>query len=218
MPGAHKNLVSALLLCNNGGDRWSMIEAMVTIRLADPESDAAACAEIYRRSVESSIVSFEEVPPTAREMADRISSTLALTPWLVAEDGGDVVGYAYAGRHKERAGYRWSVDISAYVRHDRQGRGIGAALYASLIPMLAAQGFANVYAGVTQPNPASVGLHLSIGMELVGVYRNVGYKLGAWRDVAWYGLRLDAPHADPPAEPIPIRAALGRQPSLLVSS
>jgi L-amino acid N-acyltransferase YncA len=188
---------------------------MTTIRLADPETDAGACAAIYRRSVEFSIVSFEEVPPTEREMADRIAATLTLTPWLVAEDDRDVVGYAYAGRHRERAGYRWSVDISAYVRHDRQGRGIGAALYASLIPTLAAQGFANVYAGITQPNPASVGLHRSIGMELVGVYREVGYKLGAWRDVAWYQLRLDPPIGDPPAEPIPIHAVLAQQPSLL---
>jgi L-amino acid N-acyltransferase YncA len=190
---------------------------MITIRLADPATDARACAAIYRRSVEFSFVSFEEVPPTEREMADRIAATLALTPWLVAEDGDDMVGYAYAGRHKERAGYRWSVDISAYVRHDRQGRGIGAALYASLIPMLAAQGFANVYAGITQPNPASVGLHRSIGMELVGVYRNVGYKLAAWRDVAWYALRLDAPLADPPAEPIPIRMVLAQRPALLAT-
>jgi L-amino acid N-acyltransferase YncA len=188
---------------------------MTTIRLAEPETDAGPCVAIYRRSVEFSIVSFEEVAPTEREMADRIAAILALTPWLVAEDGGEVVGYAYAGRHKERAGYRWSVDISAYVRHDRQGRGIGAALYASLIPMLAAQGFANVYAGITQPNPASLGLHRSIGMELVGVYRDVGYKLGAWRDVAWYQLRLQDPAGVPPAEPIPIRELLAVQPALM---
>jgi L-amino acid N-acyltransferase YncA len=188
---------------------------VIEIRLARPETDAAPCAAIYRRSVEASFASFEEVPPAEGEMADRIREILVLTPWLVAEDGGEVVGYAYAGRHKERAGYRWSVDISAYVRHDRQGRGIGAALYGRLIPMLAAQGFANAYAGITQPNPASVGLHRSIGMELVGTYSDVGYKLGAWRDVAWYHPRLQEPPGDPPAEPIPIHVLLAEHPNLL---
>jgi phosphinothricin acetyltransferase len=188
---------------------------VTVIRLADPETDARAIAEIYRRSVDSSFISFEEGAPTETEMAERIASTLTLTPWLVAEDIGEVVGYAYAGRHRDRASYRWSVDISAYVRHDRQGRGVGAALYAVLIPILTAQGFANAFAGVTQPNPASVGLHRSIGMELVGVYRGVGYKLGAWRDVAWYQLRLADMTGDRPAEPSPVAKIIAEQPSLL---
>jgi L-amino acid N-acyltransferase YncA len=188
---------------------------MVTIRLADPTADDAAIAEIYRPSVTDSFVSFEEEAPTAAEMAERIESTLARTPWLVAVDRGEVVGYAYAGHHRERAGYRWSVDVSAYVRADRHGRGIGSALYRSLIRILTAQGFANAYAGITQPNPASVALHRSIGMELVGVYRGVGYKLGAWRDVAWYQLRLTNDPGDPPPEPIPISDLLASRPSLL---
>jgi L-amino acid N-acyltransferase YncA len=177
---------------------------MITVRLADPATDAEAVAAIYRPSVTDSFVSFEEEPPTAAEMAARIEATLAHTPWLVAVDGGEVVGYAYAGQHRERAGYRWSVDVSAYVRADRHGQGIGSALYRSLMRILTAQGFVNVYAGITQPNEASVALHRSIGMELVGVYRGVGYKLGEWRDVAWFQLRLAGDPGDPPAEPIPI--------------
>jgi L-amino acid N-acyltransferase YncA len=194
-----------------------IIGLMTEIRLADPATDAAAIAEIYRPSVTDSFVSFEETPPTAAEMAARIEATLTRTPWLVATEGGDVIGYAYAGQHRERAGYRWSVDVSAYVRADRHGRGIGSALYRSLIRILTAQGFVNVYAGITQPNAASVALHRSIGMELVGVYRGVGYKLGAWRDVAWYQLRLtdDPGDPDPPAEPIPIGDLQAAHPSLL---
>jgi L-amino acid N-acyltransferase YncA len=189
---------------------------MTAIRLAQPATDAGPIADIYRPSVENSFVTFEEVAPTEAEMAERIASTLAFTPWLVAEDEGGVVGYAYAGRHRERAGYRWSVDISAYVRHDRHGRGIGLALYRTLIPILGAQGFVNAFAGITRPNPASVALHRSIGMELLAVYRDVGYKLGAWRDVAWYQLRLGELALEP-ADPIPVRDALARWPTLLAS-
>ena len=187
---------------------------MITIRLADASTDATAVAAIYRPSVADSFISFEEEPPAAAEMATRIEATLVRTPWLVAVDDDEVVGYAYASRHRERAGYRWSVDVSAYVREDRRGRGIAAALYQSLIRILTAQGFANAYAGITQPNRASVALHRSIGMELVGVYRGVGYKLGAWRDVAWYQLRLTGP-GNSPAEPIPVRELLAARPSLV---
>lgn len=191
---------------------------MLSIRLADPATDAAAIAAIYAPNVTDSFVSFEEEPPSAAEMAARIEATLAGTPWLVAVEQDEVVGYAYAGRHRERAGYRWSVDISAYVRADRHGRGIGSALYRALIRILAAQGFVNAYAGITQPNPASVALHRSVGMELVGVYGGVGYKLGAWRDVAWYQLRLTNDPGNPPKEPIQVADLLAFRPSLLAES
>lgn len=173
------------------------------VRLADPEADAAAVAEIYRPSVESSLASFEEVPPTADAMAERMRSTLQRTPWLVADDEGRVVGYAYAGPHHQRAGYRWSVNISVYVAGSHHGRGLGRALYDELISILRRQGFVNVYAGITLPNPASVALHEGIGMRRVGVYEGVGFKDGAWRDVAWYHLRLSDPNGQPP-EPTPV--------------
>lgn len=175
----------------------------MTVRRADPLRDADAVAAIYRPAVEASIASFEETPPTADEMAARMAATLRHAPWLVAEEGGRVVGYAYASRHRERAGYRWSVDISVYVDDASHGRGIGRRLYDELLLILRRQGFVNAYAGVALPNPASVALHASIGMRLVGVYERVGLKFGAWHDVAWYQLRL----ADPvgiPAEPIPL--------------
>lgn len=181
----------------------------VTIRLADPARDAAAVAAIYRPSVVDGLASFEEVAPTAEAMAERIGATLERTPWLVAERGGRVVGYAYAGPHHQRAGYRWSVNISVYVAADATGQGIGRALYDRLLEILRRQGFVNVYAGITLPNPASVALHEAIGMRRIGVYERVGFKHGAWRDVAWFGLRLAEPEGTPP-EPIPLPEATRR--------
>jgi len=175
---------------------------MVRVRVADPAGDAARVAEIYRPYVEQTDVSFEEVAPTPDQMADRMRSTLAWTPWLVAEDDGRVVGYAYASRHRERAGYRWSVDISVYLEVAAQGRGVGRALYRELLELLQRQRFVNVYAGITLPNDASVGLHRAIGMEHIGTYDRVGYKFGQWLPVAWFGMRLTEP-AEPPVEPIP---------------
>ena len=171
------------------------------VRLADADLDSVRVAEIYRPAVEGNFISFEETAPTADEMAERMRKVLARTPWLVAEEeSGGVVGYAYASPHRERAAYRWSVDISVYVDPAWHGRGIGRLLYDDLLEWLRNQGFVNVYAGVTLPNPASVALHQAIGMRRIGIYERVGYKLGEWRDVAWFGLRLIEP-TDPPAEP-----------------
>ncbi len=179
--------------------------ATLRVRLADRDRDADAVAAIYRPAVESSIASFEEVAPDAPEMARRIRETLTHTPWLVAEteteDEGSVVGYAYARLHRERAGYRWSVDVSAYVRADWHGRRVGRTLYDALLRTLLRQGFVNVYAGIALPNPASVALHESIGMRRIGVYERVGFKFGAWHDVAWFGMRIADP-AGAPADPV----------------
>ena len=175
----------------------------MNVRLADPDGDAEVVAAIYRPAVEASIASFEEKPPDAGEMAARMRAVLERTPWLVAEESGNVIGYAYAARHRERPGYRWSVDISVYVADGQQGRGVGRQLYEELLALLRRQRFVNVYAGVALPNPASVALHEGIGMRRIGVYERVGFKFGAWHDVAWYGMRLAEPGV-PPAEPIPL--------------
>ena len=175
------------------------------IRLADPDRHAPAVADIYRPAVQSSLATFEEAPPDAAAVAGRMRAVLARMPWLVAIEAGTerVLGYAYASPHHDRAGYRWSVNISVYVRPEAQGGGVGRALYEHLLDLLRRQRFVNVYAGVALPNPASEALHAAIGMERVAVYRRVGYKLGRWVDVAWFGMRLrDAD--DRPAEPIPI--------------
>ena len=180
------------------------MDSPFVIRLADPDRDADAVAAIYRPGVEDGIASFEAVAPDADEMARRIRTTLRRTPWLVASDADDdPIGYAYAGPHAERAGYRWSVNISAYVRPDWHGRRVGRSLYDELIPMLRRQRFVNAYAGIALPNPASVALHEGIGMRRIGVYQRVGWKAGAWLDVAWFGMRIAEP-SEPPAEPIPL--------------
>jgi phosphinothricin acetyltransferase len=175
--------------------------SIVRIRLADPARDASAVAAIYRPAVERSIATFEEVAPAADEMASRIRAVLARTPWLVAEEGETIVGYAYAAPHHDRPGYRWSVNISVYVATAHQGRGIGRALYGELLAILRRQGFVNAYAGVALPNPPSVALHEAIGMRRTALYERVGLKFGAWHDVAWYALRLSEPAGIPP-EPI----------------
>jgi phosphinothricin acetyltransferase len=136
-------------------------------------------------------------------MAQRIASVLERTPWLVWEENGAVLGYAYASRHRDRAAYQWSVEVSAYVRGDARKRGIAAELYRRLFAVLEAQGFYNAYAGITLPNPASVALHTAVGFTPVGVYRNIGFKNGRWHDVGWYERAL-ATHSTPDNAPIPL--------------
>ncbi len=158
---------------------------MANIRLATT-GDAAAVAGIYAPYCEGSAVSFEQVAPAAEEMAQRIATVIAQRPWIVLEDDGAVVGYAYAGLHNERWAYRWSVNTAIYISRTHQRRGAGRALYSALFDLLRRLGYYRAIAGITLPNPASVGLHEAMGFELVGVYGDIGYKLGAWRDVAWY--------------------------------
>lgn len=175
---------------------------MSAIRAAT-EFDADQIAAIYAPYVRDTAISFEVVPPTAEETRARLRSLSASYPWLACADGGVVLGYAYASRHRERAAYQWSVDVSVYVRSDAHRRGIGRALYSALLRIVAAQGFCNAYAGITLPNPSSVGLHESMGFQPVGVYRAVGYKLGAWHDVGWWELALQArPSAPAPPQAV----------------
>jgi phosphinothricin acetyltransferase len=174
----------------------------MTIRLARPD-DADGVAEIYDPIVTSSPISFEIEPPGEAGMRQRIEETLSFYPWLVDERDGIVAGYAYAARHSPRAGYAWSVSTSVYVRPAFQRRGVGRALYERLFELLVVQGFITAYAGVTLPNPGSVGLHESVGFTPVGVYRTAGFKQGVWYDVGWWQRPLQAP---PPAPPRPPRA------------
>jgi phosphinothricin acetyltransferase len=179
----------------------------INIRLATAP-DAADIRAIYAPIVRETFISFETDVPTELEMGERIRRTVAQYPWLVADDGGTVAGYAYAGTHRTRSAYQWAVDVSAYVRPEAQRRGIGSGLYTALFALLAQQGYVNAYAGIALPNPASVGLHESLGFEPVGVYRKVGYKLGAWHDVGWWGRALQAP-PDNPAPPRPVTEIIG---------
>lgn len=170
------------------------------IRVAS-EQDAQAVAAIYAPIVRDTTISFEIEPPTREEMARRIIKTLKTHPWLVAEREGQVIGYAYAGTHRERAAYRWSVDVSAYVAERARRSGVARALYERLIAILKAQGFHSAYAGIALPNDASVGLHQAVGFKPIGVYKDVGFKHGQWRDTGWWHLQLSRDTGAPP-EPI----------------
>jgi phosphinothricin acetyltransferase len=164
----------------------------VTVRTARPD-DADAITALYAPIVAETTISFELEPPTAAEMRTRIETTLQRLPWLVSVDAqGAVDGYAYAGRHRERAAYQWAVDTTAYVRADRRGQGVGRRLYAALFEELVALGYCQAFAGIALPNAASVALHEAMGFQPIGVYRSVGFKHGAWRDVGWWQKALQA--------------------------
>lgn len=177
------------------------------IRLA-AASDGAALADIYRPAVLETPISFEIDPPDGAEMTRRVAAIGARLPWLVMEEPEGIAGYAYAGPHRVRVAYQWSVEVSAYVRPAAQRRGVAAALYTSLFAVLALQGFRNAYAGITLPNPASVAFHEALGFRAVGVYHGIGYKLGQWHDVGWWERAL-AVHVTEPPPPTGIHEVSG---------
>jgi phosphinothricin acetyltransferase len=182
----------------------------MNIRPAQP-SDAAAVAAIYAPIVRDTFISFEQDPPSAEQMQARIVAVTATLPWLVSvDDSGLVTGYVYAGRHRERAAYRWSVDTTAYVGERHRGQGIGRRLYTALFGELTALGYFQAFAGIALPNVASVGLHEALGFTPIGVYRDVGYKCGAWRDVGWWQKTLQSPPSPSVLPPEPLAFAGGR--------
>jgi L-amino acid N-acyltransferase YncA len=169
------------------------------IRLATVH-DAEQIQAIYAPIVRDTAISFELMPPTVDEMRQRIAKTLEHLPWVICAHRGEVLGYAYASAHRSRAAYQWSVDVSVYIHASTRRSGVGRAIYTSLFTLLALQGFFNAYAGITLPNPGSVGLHEAMDFHPVGVYRAVGYKLGAWHDVGWWQRTLQD-HTPSPASP-----------------
>jgi L-amino acid N-acyltransferase YncA len=166
------------------------------IRLAR-EEDAEAIERIYAPIVRDTVISFELEPPDVAEIRRRIAKTLPEFPWLVDERDGELAGYAYASRHRERLAYQWSVDVSCYVDERFRGRGIGKELYRALLRVLRRQGFQSALAGIALPNAASVALHEAVGFQPIGVYRNVGFKLGRWRDTGWWQCSLGEPVPEP---------------------
>jgi phosphinothricin acetyltransferase len=174
---------------------------MIDVRLATGD-DAGPIQAIYAPYVLSTPASFEYEVPAVDEIRERISSTLPDCPWLVAEETGHTIGYAYAHGFAPRAAYRWSVETSIYVDPAGRGRGVGRALYPRLLALVGAQGYRQAFAGITLPNPVSVALHEAMGFTPAAVYRRVGWKLGAWHDVGWWQRALSSGSPDPPALPI----------------
>ncbi|WP_096389706.1 GNAT family N-acetyltransferase [Halopenitus persicus] len=195
------------------------------VRVATPE-DAQAIRDIYAPFVEETPIAFRTDPPTAAAVADDIEGTTETYPWLVVEridedgergrdpgtvdesESGAVIGYASASRLRGTAAYRWTVEPSVYVADGHRGSGVGSTLYAALFGVLRAQGFVNVYAATTLPNPASVALHERFGFDPVGTFPSVGYKRGEWHDVRWWYRTLGEQPADPDP-PMPFADLVG---------
>jgi L-amino acid N-acyltransferase YncA len=171
----------------------------IKIRLA-AEGDSASILKIYIPFITDTYVSFENEVPALEEFEKRIRNIQKKFPWLVCEINGNIAGYAYASRYRERESYDWSADFSVYVDPEHHGKKIGTALYFSLFELLKIQGYYNIYAGIALPNIKSESLHESFGFKGIGIYHNVGYKLGSWHDVRWYELKIKE-HIQSPIKP-----------------
>lgn len=176
----------------------------IIIRPAE-EADADAILAIYAPYVENTAITFEHEVPAPEEFRRRMRGILGTYPYLVCTVGGAVQGYAYAARQKERAAYGWNAELSVYLSPALTGRGAGKALYRALMEILRLQGVVTVYGGVTLPNPASEGLHESMGFAEAGVHRRTGYKDGRWLDVRLYEKGIGE-YAVPPAPVVPVWA------------
>jgi phosphinothricin acetyltransferase len=163
----------------------------MNVRPALP-ADAPAIAAIYSHYILSTTISFEEKPVDGAEIAQRIAAVLgAELPYLVAEDDGVVIGYAYATPWRARPAYRTSVETSVYLRAGMAGRGAGTLLYRVLLAQLRDSGYHMAIGGIAQPNAASVALHEKAGFRKVAHFSEVGRKFGRWVDVGYWELRLD---------------------------
>lgn len=173
----------------------------ITVRRATC-ADAASCHAIYNQYIDTAIT-FESTLPPLEEFAERIRTISSRYPYLVAEQNGTVIGYAYAHEFKERAAYQWGSELSIYLDKNSARKGLGKALYQCLIVILKRQGIHTVYGVVTTPNDASEALHTSLGFEKSAVLHNAGYKNGAWHDVVWFEKSI-ASYSDNPDALIPI--------------
>lgn len=160
------------------------------IRAATP-ADAPALAAIYNPYIRDTTITFEEDPVTAEEMAARVARVAEAYPWLVWEEQGRVLGYAYASAWRARAAYRHSAETAIYVARGEHGKGIGTALYRALLGELRARGFHLVLGGLALPNEASVRLHERLGFRKAGHMHEAGRKFGCWIDVGFWERLLE---------------------------
>ena len=174
------------------------MEGQFTIREAVP-GDAPALLDIYAPYIRDTVITFEYDVPTAEKFAARIEETAAAHPYLVCERDGQIIGYAYAHRIRERAAYDWAAELSIYLAPEAQGQGVGTALYRCLIDLLEQQRLRILYGCVTLPNEKSQKLHEKLGFSLVGVWHGSGWKFDGWHDVGWFEKRLGG---DGPAQPV----------------
>lgn len=166
-------------------------------------ADAAAALNIYAPYVLNTAISFEYEVPTLEDFTHKIEKITAQYPWLVCEYDGEIAGYAYGSTHRDRTGYQWSPEVTVYLSEQYHRRGIARALYAILLDILRLQGYYNVYAGVLSSNLKSVEFHRAMGFEDIGLFKNIGYKLGEWHTNVWMQLHLQE-HIDEPSVPVGI--------------
>jgi phosphinothricin acetyltransferase len=153
--------------------------------------DAGAIARIYNHYIQNTVITFEEQIVSAEEIAGRIETVSAASlPWLVVEDAGRIMGYAYAAKWRARSAYRFSVELTVYLDPDCVGQGLGSQLYSALFAVLKEKGVHSVIGGVAQPNPASAALHEKFGMTKVAHFSEVGFKFGKWVDVGYWQATL----------------------------
>lgn len=167
------------------------------IRIAT-QDDRHAIADIYAPIVARTHISFELEPPAPDEMWRRMSTALAHHVGLVAEDSGQIHGYAYAGKYREKPAYRWSTETTIYVRNGSRGKGVGRLLYGSLLRILSAQNYRRAFAGIALPNEGSIALHEAVGFRHIGTNPEAGFKLGHWRDLGWWSFPLNSGDGEPP--------------------
>ena len=185
------------------------MKTTANIRLATP-ADTQAMLDIYAPYIQSSTTSFEIEVPSLKEFQRRIDHVLKITPWLVSTINGTVAAYAYASSHRSRQAYQWSREVSVYVHDDFRKRGLATALYTTLVELLKTQGISNILAGIVLPNPVSISFHTHFGFQPVGIYHNVGYKMGQWCDVSWWELFVGKPN-EPPRTIQPIKHWIGKE-------
>lgn len=174
--------------------------------------DAPALQKIYAPYVEQTPITFEYEVPSTEEFAKRMAAILPNYPYLVAEENGEILGYAYASAFKSRAAYAWSVETSIYIKMGVHKQGIGTALYQELETQLAKQHICNLCACIAYPNPPSIAFHERFGYKTIAHFNRSGYKQGAWHDMIWMEKEL-CPHTIPPLPFIPYSQLTERSPS-----
>ena len=172
------------------------LEFMLQVRMANA-SDAAGILSIYKPYIENTSFTFETEVPSIEQFGKRIETYLQKWPWIICEIDGLIAGYVYGAGYRERTAYQWSCECSVYIHEDYKGKGLGQHLYEALFPILKLQGFNNVYAVINLPNELSVKLHEKCGLEWFATYENVGYKLGRWKNVGWWRLKLNDYNSEP---------------------
>lgn len=171
------------------------------VRLASPD-DSAEVLRMYAHYI-STPITFECELPTEQVFAQRMADICQFYPYLVCEEEGALIAYAYAHRYKERQAYQWNAELSIYVHPNFLSKGLGKKLYTQLMALLRLQGIKTAYACVTTPNAKSEALHASLGFQKVGTYHQAGYKAEAWHNVTWYEKAL-APYTESPQAPVPL--------------